>query len=118
MGDGLGIMRPAKKKRGRGSGKRAQLTDLKRASALSLLHASPPRLLEKAVVLLDTNTGGRGIKRGRTPVSQLLCEIFVRDLFGGITDLQGSEVPSLGTFSGTLSGKWAKVGKMGENGGK
>ena len=31
---------------------------------------------------------------------------------------QGSEVPSLGTFSGTLSGKWAKVGKMGENGGK
>ena len=31
---------------------------------------------------------------------------------------QGSEVPSLGTFSRTLSGKWAKVGKMGENGGK
>ena len=31
---------------------------------------------------------------------------------------QGSEVPSLGTFSGTLSGKWAKGGKMGENGGK
>ena len=31
---------------------------------------------------------------------------------------QCSEVPSLGTFSGTLSGKWAKVGKMGENGGK
>ena len=31
---------------------------------------------------------------------------------------QGSEVPSLGTFSGTVSGKWAKVGKMGENGGK
>ena len=31
---------------------------------------------------------------------------------------QGSEVPSLGTFSGTLSGKWAKVGKMGGNGGK
>ena len=34
------------------------------------------------------------------------------------TPNQGSEVPSLGTFSGTLSGKWAKVGKMGENGGK
>ena len=33
-------------------------------------------------------------------------------------EYQGSEVPSLGTFSGTLSGKWAKVGKMGGNGGK
>ena len=32
--------------------------------------------------------------------------------------VQGSEVPSLGTFSGTLPGKWAKVGKMGGNGGK
>ena len=29
---------------------------------------------------------------------------------------QGSEVPTLGMFSGTLSGKWAKVGKMGEKG--
>ena len=32
-----------------------------------------------------------------------------------VVHLQGSEVPSLGTFSGTLSGKWAKVGKMGVN---
>ena len=38
--------------------------------------------------------------------------------FGALPEEQGSEVPSLGTFSGTLSGKWAKVGKMGENGGK
>ena len=37
---------------------------------------------------------------------------------GLITIDQGSEVPTLGTFSGTLSRKWAKVGKMGENGGK
>ena len=35
-----------------------------------------------------------------------------------MTTGQGSEVPSLGTFSGTLSRKWAKVGKMGGNGGK
>ena len=41
--------------------------------------------------------------------------------WGGDVDtayVQGSEVPILGTFSGTLSGKWAKVGKMGENGEK
>ena len=29
--------------------------------------------------------------------------------------VQGSEVPSFGTFSGTLSGKRAEVGKVGEN---
>ena len=47
---------------------------------------------------------------------ELYPHVWWQDLSGHI--FQGSEVPSLGTFSGTLSGKWAKVGKMGENGGK
>ena len=46
---------------------------------------------------------------GRSPV--IACNFIV-------AHAQGSEVPSLGTFSGTLCGKWAKVGKMGGNGGK
>ena len=63
--------------------------------------------------------GGKGSKgraaNGDRPVGAASCR---RDHHTKGVMPQGSEVPSLGTFSGTLSGKWAKVGKMGENGGK
>ena len=33
--------------------------------------------------------GGGGSTQGRVPASQILCEIFVRDLFGVFADLRG-----------------------------
>ena len=57
---------------------------------------------------------GKVFMGGGAPSAAHFCQHPVCDA----AQVQGSEVPSLGTFSGTLSGKWAKVGKMGENGGK
>ena len=53
-----------------------------------------------------------------TPRGLLLTATVTVATSPSYVKVQGSEVPSLGTFSGTLSGEWAKVGKMGENGGK